>query len=62
MSSNIDVDEDTIPSQDEMSSYQMIGDVNLFFKRSPEGDEEVEAEVMVAGITFTSKFSRLGKS
>lgn len=42
--------EDVIPSEEEISTYQMVGDVNLFLKGSPEeGDEEVEAEVMIAG-------------
>jgi len=47
LSNNIHVVDKT-PSQEEISDYPMVGDVNLFFKNDPEGDDEVEAEVMIA--------------
>ena len=44
-----------IPSQEEVSTFPMVGDINLFLKGSPEeGNEEVEAEVMIAGVIFAS--------
>jgi hypothetical protein len=39
-----------MPDQTEIAAFPMVGDVNLFLKGTPEnGDEEVEAEVMIAG-------------
>jgi tubulin N-terminal N-acetyltransferase len=43
-------DRDVNPSEEEISTFPMVGDVNLFLKGSPEeGDDEAEAEVMIAG-------------
>ncbi|KAF8510818.1 acyl-CoA N-acyltransferase [Hysterangium stoloniferum] len=52
LSNNIPVSDET-PTQEEISAYPMVGDVNLFFKNDPEGYDEVEAEVMIAGSTYS---------
>ncbi|KIJ33014.1 hypothetical protein M422DRAFT_96068, partial [Sphaerobolus stellatus SS14] len=43
-------------ADEQITTFQMVGDVNLFFKGSPEeGDEEVEAEVMIAEPAYRRK-------
>ncbi|KIJ33016.1 hypothetical protein M422DRAFT_95589, partial [Sphaerobolus stellatus SS14] len=45
-----------VPSPEQIATFQMVGDVNLFFKGSAEeGDEEVEAEVMIAEPAYRRK-------
>ncbi|KAF8530686.1 GNAT domain-containing protein [Gautieria morchelliformis] len=50
-----DGNENILPSPKEILTFRMIGDVNLFLKESPEGCQEVEAEVMVAEPAYRRK-------
>ncbi|KAF8577561.1 hypothetical protein K439DRAFT_1418141 [Ramaria rubella] len=53
---SMNVDPNTIPTREEILTFPMIGDVNLFLKEThQDGDEEVEAEVMIADTAYRRK-------
>ena len=53
--SNLTPLSDEIPSQEEISKYPMIGDVNLYLRTDSDGNDDLEVEVMVAGAVLHNR-------